>query len=505
MQTFGANNTTLRNSGGTSQHFSLSLLFYTTNQAYKELLDKYNALLESRSECKLNDVVSHEEEMSGDSVRTPLFPRGAIDAAKLKLKHISLESEIKNRENQIREWHRSLSSTFQSRYASLSPPSSANSEKSFDIEVGLVTPTLTDSVFEKFNPSRTPMAYQERKSPKDDDSKIDFKKCILSYIVVLFLTLIILATVGTLIYFMVYSPSSLGLSQVAANNQTASSNTPDNQGSKNNTDEITANISLELNFTETELITTTKEDEYRAEDKQQTPVSTEKAPGNTAEETTATLIFSPLANDTDNTTTVDTMPPLINKTVTKSETYTQDPILNTTATETDTATASTANITGLDYGYDNSTVDEVDLESMIQNITTSSAEDPDFAEDSSLDSEVNSTLPDTDNSKAVQPVLEVYDSNNTLPILDMEDSNTTVMVPILDIDDNNSNTTEQVDFKVLELTEDPLLDTNSTVTDVELEYVTNGTKTELVKDLTISTTLNTLTIIDDPNNSTLTS
>lgn len=126
-----------------TQYHTLALSVYAAMSSYKEIIDSYYTKLVSNSQHRpMSYWVLTEDE--SDLARTPLLESDiSSNAARIKQKISLLEHETTEREKRIKEWHKLLSATFQSKLAHSDDESngstgSTSPPPSYDIEAGLV-------------------------------------------------------------------------------------------------------------------------------------------------------------------------------------------------------------------------------------------------------------------------------------------------------------------------------------------------------------------------------
>ena len=151
------------------QYHTLALSVYAAMSAYKEIIDVYYTKLVSNSQHRpMSYWVLTEDE--NDTARTPLLDSDITsNAAKIKQKISLLEHETTEREKRIKEWHKLLSTTFQSKLSasddecSGSSGSSQSPPPSYDIEAGLVKvhdyPSKSQDRSKCFSPGRFCVAF----------------------------------------------------------------------------------------------------------------------------------------------------------------------------------------------------------------------------------------------------------------------------------------------------------------------------------------------------------
>ena len=151
------------------QYHTLALSVYAAMSVYKEIIDVYYTKLVSNSQHRpMSYWVLTEDE--NDTARTPLLDSDITsNAAKIKQKISLLEHETTEREKRIKEWHKLLSTTFQSKLTasddecSGSSGSSQSPPPSYDIEAGLVKvhdyPSKCQDRSKCFSPGRFCVAF----------------------------------------------------------------------------------------------------------------------------------------------------------------------------------------------------------------------------------------------------------------------------------------------------------------------------------------------------------
>lgn len=121
-----------------SQYHALALMVYASMSSYKEAIDSYYAKLMSKSQHRPMSywVLAEDEDVSAHA---PLLDTDIMtNVSKMKQRLSVQEQGITEREKRIKEWHKLLSATFQSRQESDDECSSSSSPPSYDIEAGLV-------------------------------------------------------------------------------------------------------------------------------------------------------------------------------------------------------------------------------------------------------------------------------------------------------------------------------------------------------------------------------
>ncbi|KAF6029134.1 hypothetical protein EB796_012560 [Bugula neritina] len=175
------------NTKNSSQYQTLAISTYTTLTTYKDVIDNYYSKLVSSSQHRPTSywVVAEDE---ADLTHIHLLEEEVSkNAAKIKQRLSIQEHEITEREKRIREWHKLLSSTFQSKVQPDDECSSSSSPASYDIEAGLVKVRDYDI------------------TSCDDTTKLShslsIRKCGIACIVTIVSVVIVLGIVGALLYF----------------------------------------------------------------------------------------------------------------------------------------------------------------------------------------------------------------------------------------------------------------------------------------------------------------
>ena len=121
-----------------TQYQTLALTIHSTLVSYKDIIDAHYTKLVSDSQHRpMSYWVLAEDDT--DPAQTPLLDADlASSVIKIKQRLSVQEHEITEREKRIREWHKLVSASFQSKHESDDDCSSNSSPPSYDIEAGLV-------------------------------------------------------------------------------------------------------------------------------------------------------------------------------------------------------------------------------------------------------------------------------------------------------------------------------------------------------------------------------
>lgn len=167
-----------------SQYLTLALSVHATLASYKETIDCYYTKLVPNSQQRPTSYWVQAED-DDPMVGNPLLDT-VLDATKIKHKLSVQEHEITEREKRIREWHKLLSATFQSKLDSDDEESSSSvSRPSYDIEAGLVK--VHD--------------YNSSSNNKQSKKPFSILWCCLALILVVLLVMALLAAVAVPLFF----------------------------------------------------------------------------------------------------------------------------------------------------------------------------------------------------------------------------------------------------------------------------------------------------------------
>lgn len=171
-----------------TQYQELAASVYTAMSVYKDIIDTYYTKLVSSSQHRpMSYWVLAEDD--NDPAQLPLIDTDLLGSVvRMRQKLSTQEREISEREKRIREWHKLLSTTFQSKHEVDDDCSSNSSPPSYDIEAGLV----------KVHEYKTA---NNRLDHNGNRRAISIPRLGLAFLVTIFLVILLLSGVGVAMYF----------------------------------------------------------------------------------------------------------------------------------------------------------------------------------------------------------------------------------------------------------------------------------------------------------------